>query len=116
MRKNLAGQTDAESVAEFSKKTQEVNQKEQEIKQKEAEIAAQKESMQSVLDKMTEINKKLKFENYFTQEEQVFLSNFIIESVYTDTNFIVTDDMVIPEDLTDDTLVLTTTGTKKFGD
>ena len=116
VRKNLAGQTDAESVAEFSKKTQEVNQKEQEIRQKEAEIEAQKESMQSVLDDMTEINKKLKFENYFTHEEQVFLSNFIIESVYTDTNFIVTDDMVIPEDLTNDTLVLTTTGTKKFGD
>ena len=116
VRKNLAGQTDAESVAEFSKKTQEVNQKEQEIRQKEAEIEAQKESMQSVLDDMTEINNYLKFENYFTHEEQVFLSNFIIESVYTDTNFIVTDDMVIPEDLTDDTLVLTTTGTKKFGD
>ena len=116
VRKNLAGQTDAESVAEFSKKTQEVNQKEQEIRQKEAEIEAQKESMQSVLDDMTEINNYLKFENYFTHEEQVFLSNFIIESVYTDTNFIVTDDMVIPEDLTNDTLVLTTTGTKKFGD
>lgn len=116
VRKNLAGQTDAESVAEFSKKTQEVNQKEQEIKQKESEIEAQKSSMQSVLDDMTEINNYLKFENYFTHEEQVFLSNFIIESVYTDTNFIVTDDMVIPEDLTNDTLVLTTTGTKKFGD
>lgn len=116
VRKNLAGQTDAESVAEFSKKTQEVNQKEQEIKQKELEIESQKSSMQSVLDDMIEINNYLKFENYFTHEEQVFLSNFIIESVYTDTNFIVTDDMVIPEDLTNDTLVLTTTGTKKFGD
>lgn len=116
VRKNLAGQTDEDSVAEFTQKTQEVNQKEQEIKQKESEINTQKTSMQNVLNDMTEINNHLKFENYFTYEEQVFLSNFIIESVYTDSNFIVTDDMVIPEDLTDDTLVLTTTGTKKFGD
>lgn len=116
VRKNLAGQTDSDSVAEFAKKTQEVNQKEQEIKQKESEINTQKANMQNVLNSMTEINNHLKFENYFTHEEQVFLSNFIIESVYTDSNFIVTDDMVIPEDLTNDTLVLTTTGTKKFGD
>lgn len=116
VRKNLAGQTDNDSVAEFAKKTQEVNQKEQEIKQKESEINTRKASMQNVLNSMTEINNHLKFENYFTHEEQVFLSNFIIESVYTDSNFIVTDDMVIPEDLTNDTLVLTTTGTKKFGD
>lgn len=116
VRKNLAGQTDNDSVAEFAKKTQEVNQKEQEIKQKESEINTRKASMQNVLNSMTEINNHLKFENYFTHEEQVFLSNFIIESVYTDSNFIVTDDMVIPEGLTNDTLVLTTTGTKKFGD
>ena len=116
VRKNLAGQTDNDSVTEFAKKTQEVNQKEQEIKQKESEINTQKASMQNVLNSMIEINNHLKFENYFTHEEQVFLSNFIIESVYTDSNFIVTDDMVIPEDLTNDTLVLTTTGTKKFGD
>ena len=105
-----------EQVEEFKKKTDEVDAKNIEIQNKEKEIKNKETEMQETNQSLKNINTSVKFENYFTLDEQVILSDYIIESVYTDTNFVVTDDMTIPSDLNNDTLVLTTTGTKKFGD
>lgn len=105
-----------EQVEEFKKKTDEVDAKNIEIQNKEKEIKNKETEIQETNQSLKNINTSVKFENYFTLDEQVTLSDYIIESVYTDTNFVVTDDMTIPSDLSNDTLVLTTTGTKKFGD
>lgn len=105
-----------EQVEEFKKKTDEVDAKNIEIQNKEKEIKSKETEIQEINQSLKDINTSVKFENYFTLDEQVTLSDYIIESVYTDTNFVVTDDMTIPSDLSNDTLVLTTTGTKKFGD
>lgn len=105
-----------EQVEEFKKKTDEVDAKNIEIQNKEKEIKNKETEIQETNQSLKDINTSVKFENYFTLDEQVTLSDYIIESVYTDTNFVVTDDMTIPSDLSKDTLVLTTTGTKKFGD
>lgn len=105
-----------EQAEEFRKKTDEINEINKKIKAKEAEISTKEKEMETTNESLKAINESVKFENYFTHEEQVKLSDFIVESVYTDTNFIVTDEMIIPSDISDDTLVLTTTGTKKFGD
>ena len=105
-----------EQAEEFRKKSDEIDAKNIEIKNKEAEIKAKEAEIEVTSNALKTINESVKFENYFTNEEQVKLSDFIVESVYTDTNFIVTDDMTIPSDISGDTLVLTTTGTKKFKD
>lgn len=105
-----------EQAAEFKAKTDEVDAKNAEIKAKEAEIKAKQAEIDATNVNLKAINSLVKFENYFTQEEQYVLNDYIVESVYTDTNFVVTDDMTIPSNLSSETLVLTTTGTKKFGD
>lgn len=105
-----------EQEEEFRKKSTEIDAKNIQIRAKEAEVKAKEAEIEITNTALKAINVEIKFENYFTIEEQIKLSDFIVESLYTDTNFIVTDDMTIPSDISSDTIVLTTTGTKKFGD
>lgn len=105
-----------EQMEEFRKKTNEIDAKNVQIKAKEVAIEAKQKEASVLNDSLKVINDKLKFEKYFTHEEQLKLNPYIIESVYTDTNFIITDDMIIPSDIDSETNVLTTTGVKKFKD
>jgi hypothetical protein len=116
VRKNLAGSTLDTDVAEFQRQTSIVNENTALKNTETANATAKYEEMNNILAELTAINDQVKFTKYFTQEEQVYLSNFIIESTYTDDNFVVTDDMIIPADFSADTLVLTTTGVKKWSE
>ena len=121
VRKNLMpsdpdSETYEEQLEEFRQKTNEIDAKNIEIKSKEAEIKSKESEISETSEQLKNINALVKFENYFTHDEQVKLSDFISESVYTDTNFVVTDDMIIPSNISGETYVLTTTGTKKFKD
>lgn len=121
VRKNLMP-TDTDSPVydeqekQFKEKTNEIDKKNKEIKEKKAEMDSKQKEYDNTDKQLKEINTAVKFENYFTHEEQVILSDYIVESVYTDSNFVVSDDMVIPSDISAETLVLTNTGTKKFKD
>ena len=105
-----------DQMEEFRQKTDEINAKEEEIKNKKAEIEAKQKEKDTTNEALKAINDELKIENYFTREEQIFLSDFLIEQTYTDSNFVVTDDMKIPADLNEDSYILTTTGLKKVKD
>ena len=105
-----------DQMKEFQEKTNEINAKEEEIKNKEAEIEAKQAEKDTTNESLTAINNELKIENYFTTEELVVLSDFLIEQTYTDGNFVVTDDMKTPANLNEDSYVLTTTGLKQVKD
>ena len=105
-----------EQMQEFQQKTEEINAKEAEIKAKEAEIEAKQTEKDATNTSLKAINDALKIENYFTTEELVTLSDFLIEQTYTDGNFVVTDDMKTPADLNENSYVLTTTGLKQVKD
>ena len=111
VRKNLIDQPE-----EFKKQTDLIDAKELEIKEKENDILNKEHELSDIEDELKTINESIRFDKYFTQEEQKFLNRFIIESVYTDENFIVTEQMKAPADADGDTLVLTTNGTKPIKD
>lgn len=111
VRKNLTDQP-----SEFLKKTEEIDAKNEEISNKENEIENKEFDIDWTKTELQSINDLVRFDNYFTEEERLILDPYIIESIYTDENFIVTDQMKISSDSNGDTLVLTTTGTKKIKD
>ena len=111
VRKNLTNQPE-----EFLKKTEEIDSKNEEIRLKENEIENKEFDIESTKTELQSINDSVRFDNYFTEEERKILDPYIIESIYTDENFIVTDQMRISPDANGETLVLTTTGTKKIKD
>lgn len=112
VRKNLA----TVDPAQFYIVTQQVNAKVLEINAKQAEIDVKQTQIDNTNTALANINNLLGFTNYFTEDEIKILDPFLIESVYTDENFIVTDEMIFNVTMDSDSLVLTTTGTKKIGD
>ena len=111
VRKNLINQPE-----EFKKKTDEVDAKNIEIRNKEQEIVDKEAEIENTKESLAAINNLVKYSVYFTKEEQIKLDPYIIESVYSDENFIVTDTMKLSDGANGDSLVLTTTGTKKVKD
>ena len=111
VRKNLTDQPE-----QFKIQTDLIDAKNIEIKNKQAEIDAKQAQIDSVHGQLEDINDSIRFDNYFTESERLTLDPFIVESVYTDENFIVTDQMDLGADLNGDTYVITTTGTKQIKD
>lgn len=111
VRKNLTDQP-----AEFKKQTNLVNAKNTEIKNKQTAIANKEKEIATAKTTLANINKKVAFDTYFTEAEKTKLDPYIIESVYTDENFIVTDEMKKSPDADGNSMILTTVGLKKFKD
>lgn len=111
VRKNLTDQPQ-----EFKKKTDEVDAKNVEISNKEKEISTKEKQIETTKSQLKSINDLVRFDSYFTEQERLILDPYIIESVYTDENFIVTDQMKLNPDSNGETTILTTTGLKKIKD
>lgn len=111
-----ANQTAPEFAEEFKKNTDLINKYEAEMALKQIEIDNKNKSIDDTKTQMSEINLQVKYTSYFTTEERNELDPYIIEGDYTDSNFIVTDEMNIEDDANGDTYVITTTGTKKIKD
>ena len=114
VRKNLVDEPDQQDY--FRQTTDKINAKNVEIKDKNEAIASKQADIDVTKSGLKEINNKVRFDKYFTNEEQIKLEPFIIESVYQDDNFIITDQIRTPADADGDTLVITTNGTKKIKD
>lgn len=100
---------------ELKKQTALVDAKVIEIKAKEEAIKVKESEISLVKENLKKINERLRYDNYFTVDERLKLDPYLIEAVYTDENFIVTDQMNF-DGANGDTLILTTTGTKKIKD
>lgn len=96
--------------------TSQVDAKNIQITNKQGEITAKQNELTAVQTALNNINKTIGFDNYFTNAEKIKLDPYIIESIYTDENFIVTDEMTVDFDANSDAYVMTTTGTKKIKD
>lgn len=111
VRKNLTDQPEQLKI-----QTDLVNAKTVEINNKNTAITNKQNQINSTNQQLTNINNQVAFNKYFTQQERIALDPYIIESVYTDENFIVTDAMDVGPDANGETTVITTTGTKKIKD
>lgn len=111
VRKNLTDQPEQLKI-----QTNLVNAKTVEINNTTAAITSKENQVNATNQQLTNINNQVRFDKYFTQNERIALDPYIIESVYTDENFIITDAMDVGPDANGDTLVITTTGTKKIKD
>lgn len=111
IRKNLTDQPE-----QLKKQTDLVNAKVNEINAKNTAITNKQNQINATNTQLTNINNRVKFTKYFTNAERLALDPYIIESIYTDENFIVTDAMDIGPDADGETTVITTTGTKKIKD
>ena len=74
-----------------------INELNKNINSKQSEIDSQNKKIADIQTILKEINNALKFENNFTKEQILELDNFIFESSYTNSNFVVTDKMTTVE-------------------